>query len=165
MILLKAIPSSEKCFWDEDFAAKPTFTKGSVLGGEDYFFELAYTSDNPKHVPKAMMKMEVISPIADLLTIQTVHQVPNMYPVLLPAIEANDPNYLRTKPGLYPDLLRPFDPATMPERSNVIKRLSRSVSGTFPSAMRAASPSITAVLPTPGSPIIHGLFFVRRLKI
>ena len=38
MILLKAIPSSEKCFWDEDFAAKPTFTCGSVLGGEDYFF-------------------------------------------------------------------------------------------------------------------------------
>ncbi len=113
-ILLKAIPSSEKCFWDEDFAAKPTFTKGSVLGGEDYFFELAYTSDDPKHVPKASMKMEVISPIADLLTIQTVHQVPNMYPVLLPALEAKDPNYLRTKPGLYPDLLRPFDPATTP---------------------------------------------------
>ena len=37
--------------------------------------------------------------------------------------------------------------------------------GTLPSAMRSAKPSATAVLPTPGSPIKHGLFFVRRDKI
>ena len=31
--------------------------------------------------------------------------------------------------------------------------------------MRIASPSATAVLPTPGSPMRHGLFFWRRFKI
>ncbi len=106
-ILLKAIPSSEKCFSDEAFASKPLFTKGSVLGGEDFFFELAYTSDDPTHHPKAVMKMELDSPIASLVSFQTVHQVPNMYPALAPALQAKDPNYLRTAPGLYPDLLRP----------------------------------------------------------
>ena len=39
------------------------------------------------------------------------------------------------------------------------------VSGTFPSAMRWARPSATAVLPTPGSPIRHGLFFVLLPRI
>ena len=39
---------------------------------------------------------------------------------------------------------------------------SSSPSGTSPRTMRCASPSTMAVLPTPGSPISTGLFFVRR---
>ena len=46
-----------------------------------------------------------------------------------------------------------------------IMRLSRNTSGTSPLTMRCANPSAMAVLPTPGSPIRTGLFFVRRLKI
>src|SRR5207248_11271330 len=38
-------------------------------------------------------------------------------------------------------------------------------SGTWFVAMREARPSTTAVLPTPGSPISTGLFFVRRDRI
>ena len=38
-------------------------------------------------------------------------------------------------------------------------------SGTSPRTIRWASPSAIAVLPTPGSPIKIGLFFVRRLRI
>ena len=56
-------------------------------------------------------------------------------------------------------------PATMPERSNTTRRLSFTVSGTIPITMRCASPSTMAVLPTPGSPVRHGLFFVRLLRI
>ena len=40
--------------------------------------------------------------------------------------------------------------------------LSFSASGTSPLTMRCASPSAIAVLPTPGSPMSTGLFFVRR---
>ena len=58
-----------------------------------------------------------------------------------------------------------LEPATIPERSSVITLLSAMVSGTSPAAIRCASPSTTAVFPTPGSPIRHGLFLVRRLKI
>ncbi len=53
-------------------------------------------------------------------------------------------------------------PATMPPMSSAIRRRSRSDSGTSPSTMRWARPSAIAVLPTPGSPIRTGLFFVRR---
>ena len=60
---------------------------------------------------------------------------------------------------------RYFDPATIPERSSVSTRLPPITSGTFPSTIFCASPSTTAVFPTPGSPTRHGLFFVRLLKI
>ena len=46
--------------------------------------------------------------------------------------------------------------------SSAMTRRSRSDSGTSPATMRWARPSTIAVLPTPGSPISTGLFFVRR---
>ena len=46
------------------------------------------------------------------------------------------------------------------ERSLLFLRLS----GTSPLAIRRARPSTIAVLPTPGSPIKTGLFFVRRTR-
>ena len=49
-------------------------------------------------------------------------------------------------------------------RSSAITRLSLRVSGTSPRTIRWARPSAIAVLPTPGSPISTGLFFVRRLR-
>mmetsp|Transcript_59253 Transcript_59253/g.144867 ORF Transcript_59253/g.144867 Transcript_59253/m.144867 type:complete len:205 (-) Transcript_59253:1016-1630(-) len=56
-------------------------------------------------------------------------------------------------------------PATSAAKSNPINRHPFRVSGTSPETIRWAIPSATAVLPTPGSPISTGLFFVRRLKI
>ena len=46
--------------------------------------------------------------------------------------------------------------------SSAQTRRSFSPSGTSPATIRCASPSTIAVLPTPGSPISTGLFFVRR---
>ena len=57
---------------------------------------------------------------------------------------------------------RYFEPAKSAPMSSAITRRSRSDSGTSPSMMRWASPSTMAVLPTPGSPISTGLFFVLR---
>ena len=48
--------------------------------------------------------------------------------------------------------------------SSVRTRLLSSVSGTSPATMRCARPSAMAVLPTPGSPISAGLFFVRAAE-
>jgi len=56
-------------------------------------------------------------------------------------------------------------PATSEPTSNCSTRLSSNGAGTSPSRMRCASPSTIAVLPTPGSPIKAGLFFVRRARI
>ena len=57
---------------------------------------------------------------------------------------------------------RNLAPATSAPRSSDITRLFFRPSGTSPSMIRRASPSTMAVLPTPGSPINTGLFFVRR---
>ena len=60
---------------------------------------------------------------------------------------------------------RYLEPATIPARSMVRIRLFFMLSGTAPEAICWASPSITAVFPTPGSPTRQGLFFVLLLKI
>ena len=60
---------------------------------------------------------------------------------------------------------RYFVPATSEPMSRVRTRLSVSVSGTSPETMRCARASAIAVLPTPGSPISAGLFFVLRPRI
>ena len=49
--------------------------------------------------------------------------------------------------------------------SSTSTRLPFRVSGTSSLTMRCARPSTIAVLPTPGSPISTGLFFVRRCRI
>ena len=59
---------------------------------------------------------------------------------------------------------RYFVPAIRLAISRAMRRLFFRPSGTSPSAMRRASPSTMAVLPTPDSPMSTGLFFVRRLK-
>ena len=56
-------------------------------------------------------------------------------------------------------------PATILVTSSEKMILSRSTSGTLPSTIACARPSTMADLPTPGSPIRIGLFFVRRQRI
>ncbi|KAF7023519.1 hypothetical protein CFC21_036020 [Triticum aestivum] len=56
-------------------------------------------------------------------------------------------------------------PATSAPMSSATRRTSRRLLGTSPRTTRCASPSTTAVLPTPGSPMRTGLFLVRRDRI
>ena len=56
-------------------------------------------------------------------------------------------------------------PATNEARSRVTTRLLNRMRLTFFCTIRSARPSAIAVLPTPGSPIRMGLFFLRRLRI
>ncbi|MCY1446979.1 hypothetical protein D9M71_635760 [compost metagenome] len=58
-----------------------------------------------------------------------------------------------------------FAPAIKAPISNEKTILSFKFSGTSPSTILCAKPSAMAVLPTPGSPISIGLFFVLRVKI
>ena len=60
---------------------------------------------------------------------------------------------------------RYFVPASNCAMSSDNTRFPFKVSGTSPFTMRCAKPSTIAVLPTPGSPINTGLFFVRRCRI
>ena len=56
-------------------------------------------------------------------------------------------------------------PATSEPMSSVRTRLLSRMSGTSPATIRWARPSAMAVLPTPGSPMRAGLFFVLRPRI
>ena len=60
---------------------------------------------------------------------------------------------------------RYFVPATMVDMSSATMRLSNSVRDTFLSTILSARPSTIALLPTPGSPMSTGLFFLRRASI
>ncbi len=59
---------------------------------------------------------------------------------------------------------RYLEPARSAPTSSAHTRRPRRLSGTSPDVIRWARPSTIAVLPTPGSPISTGLFFVRRLS-
>ena len=56
-------------------------------------------------------------------------------------------------------------PATTPVMSSVTRRLLKSMGEQWREAIICASPSTMALLPTPGSPMRMGLFFLRRPRI
>ncbi len=103
-VLFKPISAMEKCFLDEDFASKKDYPAASCLLGEEFSFQAAYTGDGWECDPKAILYLEVESPLSDYITVRAVESVP----VRFPAYSGVDDYYLRKTPGLYPDLLRPF---------------------------------------------------------
>ncbi len=103
-VLIKAIPSSEKCFMDQCIDCKPTLTADTVLRGEEYHFEVAYTTTEPGHDPKCQLILDAQGGLP--FTVETVEQVPVRVPCYH---NRNDDNYLRKDPGLYPDLLVPVE--------------------------------------------------------
>mmetsp|Transcript_27581 Transcript_27581/g.79519 ORF Transcript_27581/g.79519 Transcript_27581/m.79519 type:complete len:254 (-) Transcript_27581:285-1046(-) len=83
---------------------------------------------------------EMILPSASLISLSTAFRR-----------SSNSPRYLA--------------PATMLPMSSEMTSLSCSATGTSPSTTLRASPSTMAVFPTPGSPMITGLFLERRARI
>ena len=69
---------------------------------------------------------------------------------------------LRTDFSLSSKSPRNLVPASKAPKSSESKRLFLRPSGTSPLTIRCAKPSTIAVLPTPGSPMSTGLFFVLR---
>ncbi len=100
MVKTKIVSSMEKCFIDEQITDKKELKSLSVLRGESFAFQLAYTStDKP-----VAMRLQMDGDIAKYLT---VREVGSVY-VSIAAPEDSDDNYLRKTPGLYPDLLSPL---------------------------------------------------------
>ena len=104
MLNTKLVSSMEKGFLDspiEQFEALHTL---SALRNERVFFQLFHTSDGD--APQRMMpQLRVSGSLSALVTARTVEQVP----VVMPVYEGQtDDNYLRTTPGLYPDVLQPL---------------------------------------------------------
>ncbi len=99
---VKWVSSLEKIFVDDQRSFEDV-THGSALRGEKYHMQLAVNAEGV--VPDNELRIEIDSPLNDILTVYTVRSVP----VLLPAGLSEDPDFLRKSPGLFPDVLEKFN--------------------------------------------------------
>ena len=108
MIFLKPIPSTERCFYDESIDTKSPITEMTVLRGEQCSFQFACTADDAPgwgHAWRVRWSLDCALP----WKLSSVELMPNLEPIF--HRKADEP-YLRTEPGMYPDLLRELTPAT-----------------------------------------------------
>ncbi|MBR4959953.1 MAG: DUF4091 domain-containing protein [Clostridia bacterium] len=106
MILLKSIHSTERCFFDEDIHTKAPMTDMTVLRGEQCSFQFACTADTAPGWGNAYPVRWTLD-CALPWTLSSVELMPNREPIF--QWKLGEP-YLRTTPGLYPDLLRKLSP-------------------------------------------------------
>lgn len=100
----KIISSLEKCFLDETLAQKSPLGAISMLKNERYSFQVCYSAKECVD-SKLIRHFHVESPLKDCIHISMVRHIPSTMPVFR---QRCDDNYLRTEPGLYPDLLQPM---------------------------------------------------------
>ena len=103
---MKILSSLEKCFLDESPKEKPEKTQFFMFRNERLSFQVAYRymGDPAEHIQRhAPIKLG--GTLAPYATLRLVANVPNQYPTY-----STNPGgaFLRTEPGLYPDLLRPL---------------------------------------------------------
>lgn len=106
MLKTKLISCLEKPFADESFDKYPEYKKMSALAGETVSFQLLYTYElDEENRGFVVYKCALSGTLAPYATIRQVKNVPVQKPL---GIYADD-NYLRTTPGVYPDVLVPFE--------------------------------------------------------
>ncbi len=101
-IKTRLLSSMEKCFPDEDIERKSPLDHISVLRGEQLSFQLACFRDAA--VPFSCVDLQLGGSLAPYVRVRQVECIPS----LMPAYPNSDDGYLRTVPGLYPDLLAPL---------------------------------------------------------
>ena len=108
MLQTKIVSSMEKCFADSDIRTYTPLPHLSALKNERVFFQLLFVDDaaNDGEVYRsANLYLSVSGVPASIVSLHRVEHVP----VTIPSARAEgDGNYLRTTPGLYPDLLAPL---------------------------------------------------------
>ena len=98
----------EKCFADSDIGAFAALTHLSALKNERVSFQLFYTDDtNDTTLPyrSTNFGLQIEGVPQEVISVRRVDCVPVTIACLA---EGADNNYLRTSPGLYPDLLSPL---------------------------------------------------------
>ena len=108
MILTKLTSSMEKCFLNSNIVTYPELTHLSALKNERVSFQLLYTDDTvdatlPYRATTYRLQIEGLP--KELVSVRRVDSVPVTVPCLT---ENGDGNFLRTAPGLYPDVLSPI---------------------------------------------------------
>ena len=108
MIQTKIISSLEKVFIDRNIVTYPELKRLSALRGERINFQIATTyvtkgSPMPYIAPKFMPKLS--GELAKYADLRQIMYVPVTFTHHMYGF---DDNYLKTEPGLYPDVLRPL---------------------------------------------------------
>ena len=108
MIQTKIVSSMEKCFADSNISTYAALTHLSALKNERVSFQLFYTDDtNDTTLPyrSTNFALQIEGVPQEVVSVRRVDCVPVTIACLA---ESGDDNYLRTAPGLYPDLLSPL---------------------------------------------------------
>lgn len=108
MLQTKIVSSMEKCFFDSDITAYAPLTRLSAMRNERVFFQLLFVDDatEPCIVYRGVnLRLQIEGVPTEIVSVRRVDNVPVTIACLQ---EGGDDNYLRTAPGLYPDLLSPL---------------------------------------------------------
>ena len=104
MIRSKIVSSLENCFLDSKIDDFKEINKVTALKNERISFQFIFEMRDAEDPMRRAIKPEIEGELAKYATIREVKSVPVTMPTI-PGIEHD--NYLRTDPGLYPDLLLP----------------------------------------------------------
>jgi len=104
MIITKLVSSLEKPFADQKLNDFAEYTEGSALLGEKFSFQMLYTYELDEDKRAFLPHYYTISgELAPYATVRHLKSVAVTKPI---GIKSDD-NYLRTTPGVYPDVLFP----------------------------------------------------------
>lgn len=116
---IKLLSSLEKCFPDETLDSKPALADPAMLQNELYSFQVGYQFREVMD-SKQIVHFSLESPLAHCIRVYRVQYIPSMMPVYR---NRQDGHYLRTQPGLFPDLLEPLPEGYRLPASNVLGAL------------------------------------------
>lgn len=104
-LMTRIVSSLEKCFHDTDITSLPTLSRISVLKNDHLSFQYVYRLD--EHPSSITVHWSLHGDLAPYMQVRRVVPIPSLMPIYTP--DHDDGQYLRTTPGLYPDLLEPTD--------------------------------------------------------
>ncbi len=105
MLKTKLVSSLEKVFYDDSMEKLPSLEHISVLKGERFSFQVVYEPDYDSSFGRMVWHVGLGGELSKYSTVRNAANVCVTKPCY-PA--SHDDNYLRTEPGIYPDLLLPL---------------------------------------------------------
>lgn len=100
---VKIISSLEKCFLDESISQKSELKSISMFQNEKLSFQIAYTCEDYGLYP-FFFKVDIKGELSGHIRLRRVKNLSSTFPAVPISM---DDDYLRIKPGLYPDVIVP----------------------------------------------------------
>lgn len=100
---VKIVSSLEKCFLDESISQKNALTAISMFQNEKLSFQIAYTCEDYGLFP-FFFKVDIEGELSGHIRLRRVKNLSSTFPAVPISM---DDDYLRIKPGLYPDVIVP----------------------------------------------------------